>query len=422
MVGPLAAQSIGEPTTQLTLNTFHSAGTVKANATQGVPRINELLSASHNPKNPGNVVYLTPDVAVSQDRAIAKMKEIQKTTLRDIVKSLRMYYDPNPLSSGTAIQEDIDILRSYEEFKITCGDVVSPWIIRLELDRMEMVARGILDMGRVRTKIEENKVLRIYECIHSDTNVPGKLIMRIAFPPDVAKNALSLRFVEEKLLDTVLTGVDGVGRVYLREVNRELTYDQTVGGYTPLKQYVLDVEGTNLLDLATLPDVDPLRSFSNDIHEILEVFGIEAVRVALYEEFMEVFSSEYVNYHHMITLIDTMTYPGYILSADRFGMGKSDSGVLARSSFEETSKILFNAAMTGELDTMKGVSANIMFGQKPPCGTGFVDILVDETKLPEGMEDEVSVFDSELQEVNQVIEQTAGPDGVCRVEDIQMEW
>ena len=422
MVGPLAAQSIGEPTTQLTLNTFHSAGTVKANATQGVPRINELLSASHNPKNPGNVVYLTKEVAISQDRAIAKMKEIQKTTLRDIVKSLRMYYDPNPLSTGTAIKEDIDILKSYEEFKVTCGDAVSPWIIRLELDRMEMVARGILDMDRIRTKIEENKFLRTYECIHSDTNVPGKLIMRITFQPDVAKNALSLRFVEEKLLDTVLTGVDGVGRVYLREVNRELTYDGTIGGYAPLKQYVLDVEGTNLLDLATLPDVDPLRSFSNDIHEILEVFGIEAVRVAMYEEFMEVFTSEYVNYHHMITLIDTMTFPGYILSADRFGMGKSEAGVLARSSFEETSKILFNAAMTGELDTMKGVSANIMFGQKPPCGTGFVDILVDETKLPDGAEDEVSVFDSELEAVNQVVDDRSGPDGVCRVEDIQMEW
>jgi DNA-directed RNA polymerase beta' subunit len=142
----------------------------------------------------------------------------------------------------------------------------------------------------------------------------------------------------------------------------------------------------------------------------------------MYEEFMEVFTSEYVNYHHMITLIDTMTFPGYILSADRFGMGKSEAGVLARSSFEETSKILFNAAMTGELDTMKGVSANIMFGQKPPCGTGFVDILVDETKLPDGAEDEVSVFDSELEAVNQVVDDRSGPDGVCRVEDIQMEW
>jgi DNA-directed RNA polymerase II subunit RPB1 len=246
------------------------------------------------------------------------------------------------------------------------------------------------------------------------------LILRITFGVDVVKNALSLRFIEDKLLDTVLTGVDGLGRVYRREVKSELVYDSAIGGYAPIKQFVLDVEGTNLLDLATVQNVDPLRSFSNDIHEVMDVFGIETARVCMYEEFMEVFKTEFVNYHHMITLIDAMTYPGYILSADRFGMSKSDSGVLARSSFEETSKILFNAAMSGEFDNMKGVSSNIMFGQKPPCGTGFVDILVDETKLPEGTEEDVSVFDSELAAVNVKVEDV--DESMCRVDDILMEW
>jgi len=425
MVGPLAAQSIGEPTTQLTLNTFHSAGTVKANATQGVPRIVELLSVSHNPKNPGNVVYMTHDVAMSQDRMISKMREIQKTTLRDITKSVRIYYDPNPMSSSTAVKEDKAILESYEEFKITQNDAscASPWILRLELDKMVMAARGGIDMGKIATQIQKNKALHVFECIYSDTNTPDKMVMRVIFGPDVVKNALSLRFVEEKLLDTVITGIDGIGRVYMRQLNREVVYDSTTSGYAPLKQYVLDVEGTNLLDLSTLPDVDPKRSFSNDIHEILEVFGIETARMAMYEEFAEVFEEAYVNYHHVITLVDTMTYPGYILSADRFGMSKSDSGVLARSSFEETSKVLFNAAITGEFDNMKGVSANIMFGQKPPCGTGLVDILIDETKLPEGLEEEeVSVFDTEVADVNLKITEGEGPAGACRVADIEMDW
>jgi DNA-directed RNA polymerase II subunit RPB1 len=237
----------------------------------------------------------------------------------------------------------------------------------------------------------------------------------------MAKNALSLRFIEDKLLDTVLTGVDGIGRVYPREVKSELSYDSAVGGYVAQKQFVMDVEGTNLLDLSTIPNVDPMRSFSNDVHEIMEVFGIETVRGAMYEEFMEVFNAAYVNYHHMITLIDTMTFPGYILSADRFGMSKSDSGVLARSSFEETSKVLFNAAMSGEFDTMKGVSANIMFGQRPPCGTGLVDILIDETKLPEGtIDDEASVFGAEIDAVNTKLKDSDTT--MCRIEDIQMEW
>ena len=428
MVGTLAAQSIGEPTTQLTLNTFHSAGTAKANATAGVPRIVELLSASHNPKNPTNTVYLDTTSSGSKDSAIAKMKDVQKTTLRDITKSVRIYYDPNPLSSNTAVQEDREILQTYEKFSVTQGTAcVSPWIMRLELDTMVMAARQVVDMPLIQTKIENNKVLRVFACVHTDTNSPDKMVMRIVFGSDTVKNALSLRFIEDKLLDTVLTGVEGIGRVYVREVSDELLYDEKVGGYTPQKQYVLDAEGTNLLDLSTIPGVDPLRSFSNDVHEILSVFGIETVRIALYEEFTEVFKGggEAVNYHHMVTLVDTMTYLGRIMEANRFGMSKGENGVLAKSSFEETSKILFNAALSADFDNMKGVSANIMFGQKPPCGTGLVDILVDETKLPEGTEEDISVFEADLAAANARIESEERKDaeqGGVQMSDIAMDW
>jgi DNA-directed RNA polymerase II subunit RPB1 len=424
MVGTLAAQSIGEPTTQLTLNTFHSAGTAKANATAGVPRIVELLGASHNPKNPSNVVYLDTAISVDQTAALSKIRDIQKTTLRDITRSVRIYYDPNPLSSDTAVQEDREILQSYEKFSVTQGTTcLSPWIMRLELDTQEMAYRNVIDMSLIQSKIENNKVLRVFGCVHSDTNTPGKMVLRIVFGTDTVKNALSLRFIEDKLLDTVLTGVEGIGRVYLREIADELIYDEKVGGYTPQKQYVLDAEGTNLLDLATKDGVDPYRTFSNDIHEVLEVFGIETVRVALYEEFTEVFKGggENVNYHHMITLVDTMTYLGRIMEANRFGMNKGENGVLAKSSFEETSKILFNAALSADFDNMKGVSANIMFGQKPPCGTGLVDILVDETKLPEGRDEDTSVFESELAAANARVAAEEGK-GEVRLEDIAGEW
>jgi DNA-directed RNA polymerase II subunit RPB1 len=428
MVGTLAAQSIGEPTTQLTLNTFHSAGTAKANATAGVPRIVELLGASHNPKNPGNIVYLDPSISGSQVAAISKMKDIQKTTLRDITKSVRIYHDPNPLSSNSAVQEDREILKTYEKFSVTQGNTcLSPWIMRLELDTMEMAARQIIDMTIIQTKIENNKVLRVFSCVHTDTNSPDKMVLRIVFGSDIVKNVLSLRFIEDKLLDTVLRGVEGIGRVFVREINDELIYDDKVGGYTPQKQYVLDAEGTNLLDLATVPNVDPLRNWSNDIHEILDVFGIEAVRISLYEEFSEVFKSggETVNYHHMITLVDTMTYLGRIMEANRFGMNKGENGVLAKSSFEETSKILFNAALSADFDNMKGVSANIMFGQKPPCGTGFVDILVDESKLPDGTEEDLSVFEADLAAANARVDSEDRKDaeqGGVRMEDITMDW
>jgi len=425
MVGTLAAQSIGEPTTQLTLNTFHSAGTTKANATQGVPRMGELLSATPNPKNPLNFIYLKENIATSYDTAILMMKEIQKTTLRDLTKSVRIYYDPDPLSSNTAVQEDTEILKSYEKFSVTHGQAcTSPWILRLELDHLKVAALpSMIDMSIIATKIQNNKVLRVFECIPSDINTKDKLIMRIMFSPDVIKNALSLRFVEDKLLDTVITGVDDIGRVFPTEVNKELFYDEKVGGYVPVKQHMLTIEGTNLLDIALNANTDPYKSFSNDIHEVNEIFGIEAARICLYEEFMEVFTREVVNYHHMITLIDSMTAPGYILSADRAGVNKNDEmGVLAKSSFEETAKHLFNAAISAENDNMRGVSANIMFGQKPPCGTGFVDILVDETKLPEGADEEASVFDAELQAANLRVEEGEKAEGAIKMEELVMDW
>jgi DNA-directed RNA polymerase II subunit RPB1 len=418
MVGALAAQSIGEPTTQLTLNTFHSAGTAKANATSGVPRIEELLSASSNPKRPSNTVYLLPELMESQDAAVAKMKEIQKTTLRDIVKSLRIFYDPYPLAETTAIEEDREMLQRYEEF--ACGEDgtnSSAWILRLEMDEMQMAARNILDMVEIQAKMSANPSLKVVECRYSDPAAKN-LVMRLMFDAAVVKNPIQLRFLEEKILDTPLTGVSGIGRVFLRSVKNELIPDERVGGYRPLEQYVLDVEGTNLYDLMIFTGVDGSRTTSNDIHEINEVFGIEAARLALYEEINEVFASEKVNYHHLSVLVDTMTFSGRIVPVNRFGMSKNETGVLAKSSFEETSKIMFNAATWAEKDSMKGVSANIMFGQKPPCGTGFVDILVDEARLPEGEEE--SPEDDTLEKVNQRLENVAPSD--CRLEDILMEW
>jgi DNA-directed RNA polymerase II subunit RPB1 len=287
-----------------------------------------------------------------------------------------------------------------------------------------MAARNVLDMTEIQMKIQNNRILKVFDCVHSNSNAT-KLVIRITFNNDVVKNALSLRFIEEKLLDTVLTGVDGIGRVFRREIKEELMYDEQIGGYKPQKQYVLDSEGANLFDLFTFPDVDPTRTFSNDIYEILDVFGIETARMALYEEIMEVFGSTSINYHHGCLLVDVMTYHGYFISINRFGMGKTDNGVLAKCSFEMTSKVLFDAAVAGEFDTMRGITANIMFGQKPQCGTGFVDILVDETRLPEGADENADTAKTDLAHANALVEEETKKDdaqGQCRLDDIEMSW
>jgi DNA-directed RNA polymerase II subunit RPB1 len=345
------------------------------------------------------------------------MKEIQKTTLRDITKSVRIYYDPQP---GTAIDEDRDILEAYQRFSLENeAKCRSPWIMRLELNDMEQVARGMTDLAKIQALLLSANT-KILECLPGNPS-GEKIVMRIAFADDAVKNPIQLRYLEDKILDTVLTGVDGIGRVHLRAVKNELVQNGELDGYLSTEQYVLDVEGTNLYDLLVFPGVDPTRTFSNDIHEIKEVFGIEAARMALYEEINEVFSTEKVNYHHLAVLVDTMTFTGRIVPVSRFGMKKNETGVLAKSSFETTSKIMFDAAVWGEFDSMRGVSANIMFGQKPPCGTGFVDILVDESRLPEGPDDYPDERAEVLETVNARLENLK-EDKTCRMEDILMDW
>jgi DNA-directed RNA polymerase II subunit RPB1 len=289
--------------------------------------------------------------------------------------------------------------------------------MRLELIDEKQVARNTLDLTEVQAKLRSNSQLKLVQCLHSDASAQ-KLILRLMFDAGAIKNPTQLRFLEDKVLDTVLTGVDGVGGVHIRKVKNEMVYNETLAGYEQKEQYVLDVDGTNLYQLMTFAGTDGTRTFSNDIHEINDVFGIEAARLSIFEEFSEVFVSEKVNYHHLSVLVDSMTFSGRIVAVNRFGMNKNETGVLARSSFEETSKNMFNAAMGAEADTMRGVSANIMFGQKPPCGTGFVDILVDETRLPDGEEEVLD--DTTLEDVNQRL--AAIPESECRMEDILMEW
>ena len=60
MVGSIAAQSIGEPATQMTLNTFHNAGNSAKNVTLGVPRLKEIINVAKNIKTPSMKIYLLP--------------------------------------------------------------------------------------------------------------------------------------------------------------------------------------------------------------------------------------------------------------------------------------------------------------------------------------------------------------------------
>ena len=150
--------------------------------------------------------------------------------------------------------------------------------------------------------------------------------------------------------------------------------------YERIPQWVIDANGTNLVDVMNHSHVDFSKTFSNDINEIYEVLGVEAAREAIIQEITELlsFDGTYINYRHISLLADVMTNRGSIMSIDRHGINKSDRGPLAKCSFEETPDIISKAAIFGEYDRITGVSANIMLGQEVKSGTGFVDLMFDE--------------------------------------------
>jgi len=152
-------------------------------------------------------------------------------------------------------------------------------------------------------------------------------------------------------------------------------------------EWVLDTDGTNLIELLSNPNIDSTRTISNDIREIYDTLGIEAARYALYKELLIVTNEGSMNYRHMSLLIDTMTYKGQLMSIDRHGINRGDIGPLAKSSFEETTDMLINASIFAEYDKVNGVSANVMLGQQPPCGTGDSKILIDEEYMIELLKD-----------------------------------
>ena len=105
MVGIIAAQSIGEPTTQMTLNTFHFAGVAsKSNVTRGVPRIEEILSLSAHPKKPSTTIFLKSGEEQDRLKAQEQMYQLEHTNLRSVTSSVSICFDPDNLN--TFIEED----------------------------------------------------------------------------------------------------------------------------------------------------------------------------------------------------------------------------------------------------------------------------------------------------------------------------
>ena len=164
------------------------------------------------------------------------------------------------------------------------------------------------------------------------------------------------------------------------------------------KPWVLETEGTNLLDVINEAYVDYMNTYSNDINEVYNVLGIEAARLLLIEQILEVINegAGYINSRHVELLCDVMTSRGFMTSINRQGINRGDIGPLAKCSFEDTTDQLIKASIFGEKDKLLGVSSNIMLGQKIPSGTGLCDIYLDEHTLIDNLE-ELNNLDENIQ-------------------------
>ena len=400
MVGAIAAQSIGEPATQMTLNTFHFAGVAsKSNVTRGVPRLKELLHISKSIKSPSLTVYLKDDVKYDRSQCIDILNNIEYTSLKEITLSTKIFYDPDDFE--TNIVEDQQLIDIYKKFNTIDGIMSdsecssSDWVIRFELDKQKMLDKNIT-MEQIFFKLHMSHGDSI-SCIYSDDN-SSNLIFRIRVnsikKSDSKVNDLNLLKSFEKQLreKTIIKGIEGITNVVMRKVNNYILENLS---YVQKEEWVLDTDGVNLLDIMNHPQVDFRKCYSNDIYEMYENLGIEAARNALLNEIKEVirFGSSYVNFRHLNLLVDIMTNRGYLMSIDRFGINRGNIGPLAKCSFEETTDQLFKAAIFGEKDKLTGVSSNIMMGQIPPCGTGDTDIILDESKLDQDESDEEELDD-----------------------------
>eukprot|EP00550_Attheya_septentrionalis_P004519 CAMPEP_0198286032 /NCGR_PEP_ID=MMETSP1449-20131203/5209_1 /TAXON_ID=420275 /ORGANISM="Attheya septentrionalis, Strain CCMP2084" /LENGTH=1754 /DNA_ID=CAMNT_0043983651 /DNA_START=129 /DNA_END=5393 /DNA_ORIENTATION=- len=409
MAGVLAAQSIGEPATQMTLNTFHYAGVSAKNVTLGVPRLKEIINVAKTVKTPGLTVYLKDEVSGDADVAKLVHSMLEYTVLGDVVKLTEIYYDPDV--KNTIVPMDREFVKEYYDLGDETDDDLrrlSPWVLRVELNQTVFFDKNI-KMNEIVTEIN-NEYGTDLNVLVTDDNADD-LVVRIRIVNDVPVNAgesgavdedgnpipfleeeeveagqeddVFLKRLEKSILSSLkLRGVEDVKKVFMRAGAKKSTWDDEAG-FGVKDEWILETDGTNLMAVLGVDYVDATRTISNDIVEVFVVLGIEGVRGAILSELRNVisFDGSYVNYRHLACLVDVMTMHGHLMAIDRHGINRVESGPLLRCSFEETVDMLMDAAMYAEEEVLKGVTENIMMGQLARVGTGDMDLLLDEQKV-----------------------------------------
>lgn len=382
MVGTLAAQSVGEPATQMTLNTFHLAG-VSSNVSMGVPRLNEIINLAKTIKTPSMQVFLSDGLGSSIENTRRVQNRIEYLSLKMICSSCQLVYDPEIKS--TVVEDDKEFVDAYFEMpdeEIDFG-LLGKFVIRLELSRSSIVTRG-LSLEFVSGKIKHLFGDRVH-IVTSDEN-DERLIIRVRFIVDSSETLDFYNEAQASILKIHLQGFTQVKKAYITNLSKQDN-----------PEWCLQTDGISFLPILSAPDIDGSRVIANDIPTIYSVLGVEAARQSILNELSLVIENNgsYVNHRHMALLADVMTVKGFLTGITRHGVSRESASALKRASFEETVDVLLDAACNSELDTSKGVSENIMLGQLAPIGTGNVELILDVKKLDHVIPFNYSVLNGE---------------------------
>jgi DNA-directed RNA polymerase subunit A" len=327
-VGTVSAQSIGEPGTQMTMNTFHYAGVAEIDVTQGLPRLIELVDARKEPDTPMMTVHLDGEHATEREKAHEVVWKIEATKILALG-------DVSTNVADMAVQVDLNPETLEERWPTA--------------DSVDEVAEEIA------TTIESQLGV---DTVRKETV--------IQFGPEEPSYRDLLQLVEE-LREIVFKGIEEVSRVVIRKEELE----------DGNEEFVLYTEGSAFGDVIGIEGVDASRTTCNNIHEIFSNLGVEAAREAIIEETMNTLEEQGlddVNVRHLMLVADIMTNRGVIESIGRHGISGSKESVLARAAFEVTVSHLLDAAIHGEIDDLNGVTENVIVGKPIKLGTGDVDL------------------------------------------------
>ncbi len=322
-IGIVSAQSISEPATQMTMRSYHVAGSAGIRVTLGLPRLMEIFDARRTPTTPMMVICLDKQYNTKEKarEIAAKIKEIR---VREIVTD-----------------DVIDLLNSQIEFKLDTKKL-SLLDIKKE-DIIENLKKNIKD---ITVKTSEDKLVII--------------------PKKQDASIREMQKMKSKILDTHLYGIKGVQQVVVKKEGDE---------------WVLNTLGSNLKKVMAVEGVDATRIETNDIHEVAKTLGIEAARSVIIREASKTLEEQglEVDIRHIMLVADAMTATGKIQAIGRYGVAGSKGSVLARAAFEETIKHLTAASVRGRKDRFNGAIENVMVGKLVPIGTGMFDLaMVDE--------------------------------------------